>query len=251
MNKPTSFSGSGTFRYEPGDLEAMQAAVNYYRWILDFFQPFLGRKILEVGAGTGNFTTALLKRYHNGIEQYTALEPEPGLFKTMQQRLEAYPPGLVQYQKAFLADALRELTGKEIDTVIYVNVLEHVEDDTEELSQAATLLNEGGYLLTFTPAMPVLYSRFDRSLGHYRRYTLPQMKHKMTKAGLRIEKAHYVDFPGFFLWWIKYRLLKHTTMKKSQVHLYDRLVVPLLRKLEPCRFLPFGKNIVVIGEKER
>ncbi len=250
MNRDSnSFSGSEQFQYEGHDLEAMQVAGNYYHWILDLFGPFRGDHILEVGAGTGNLCSIILEKWHDDIRQYIALEPDPKLFRQLTIRCKNIPGIELEFQNWFLSDGNTYMSKKEIDTILYVNVLEHVENDRAELERAAALLKKDGHLLTFTPAMPSLYSRLDNKLGHYRRYRLEDMKQKISHTGLKVVKAHYVDFVGFFLWWFKYRVLKHSKIQKEQVRLFDRTVVPILKKFDPSRYLPLGKNVMVIGKK--
>lgn len=245
----SSFSGSEQFRYEAHDLEAMSGAANYYRWILDLFGPYKGVHLLEVGAGIGTFSSILLNEWGNELRRYTVLEPDRELYDRLADRLKKHSETDIRVHNRFLAEASQALGAEKIDTILYVNVLEHVEDDMEELKQAVALLEKGGHVLTFTPAAPGLYSRFDEELGHYRRYRLNDMTQKMRKTGLDIVKAHYVDFPGFFLWWLKYKVLESTSLAKGPVIMYDRFVVPILRHADPSRYLPLGKNILVIGEK--
>lgn len=247
---PSPFSGSRSFEYPSQDLEAMSAARNYYQWIIDFFTPYLGEYVMEVGAGVGNFCSLAVKMWGEHIRQYVALEPDTELYRQLVLRITEMDQEKVDCLMGFLSETTEAIRGKKIDTVIYVNVLEHVENDLEELKQAAEILEPGGHILTYSPARPELYSNMDRELGHYRRYRLPEMKQKMEEAGFRVVRSHYVDFPGYFLWGLKYRLLGTTTMEPAQVRLFDLLFVPILKRLEPSRFLPFGKNILAIGRKE-
>jgi len=137
----------------------------------------------------------------------------------------------------------------QIDTVFYVNVMEHIEDDQAELQHVFDLLKPGGHVLTFSPAMPWLYGRFDRRIGHFRRYELRDMKEKMRLAGYEVVKSHYVDLPGMFLWWLMFHVFKFTRLSRRSVRWYDKIVIPVLRRLDPSRILPWGKNIVVVGKK--
>src|SRR5690606_26419201 len=134
------------------------------------------------------------------------------------------------------------------DTFFYVNVMEHIEHDVDELKWMYNNLTEGGNVCLFSPALPFLFGSHDERVGHFRRYTKNELVQKVEKAGFKVKKAIYFDMPGVPLWWINFVLLK-SNMNPNAVHLYDNWVVPVLRKLEPNRLLPFGKNVLVVGEK--
>jgi 2-polyprenyl-3-methyl-5-hydroxy-6-metoxy-1,4-benzoquinol methylase len=225
--------------YTGREMESMDFAVNYHRWILDIFKPYLGKRIIEVGAGVGAFSEMLLE---TEPESLVVLEPSTNLFPTLRQR--------VPRAKA-VNSTLRESLDKvgTSDCVLYVNVLEHVEDDEGELKAVHSLLAPGGRICIFVPANRWLMSDMDRLMGHYRRYTLPDLRHKCIAAGFRIRDARHFDILGIGPWFVKYRLMKSTTMESGLVQLYDRVVIPFARTLERLIPPPIGKNLVVIAEK--
>jgi SAM-dependent methyltransferase len=225
-------------------LEELADTKNYYNWILDSFSNYLGENLLEVGAGNGNFLKATLDRFK--FSSALALEPDLELFKDLKNNTKRYSS--LKILPNFSSDLEKSLVSG-IDTIIYNNVLEHIQDDQKELSIAFNLLKKGGHILTFSPAMPSLYSQFDISVGHYRRYTLQEMKQKMLKAGFEIKQAYYFDFVGSLVWYLKFKIFKSYNLNSAQALNYDKFAVPFLRKFEPSKILPFGKNIVVIGQK--
>ena len=135
------------------------------------------------------------------------------------------------------------------DSIIYINVLEHIEDDRHELSLIHGALKEGGKCILFVPALQALYGNFDRKLGHYRRYAKADLEQKCVEAGFKIRKSTYFDFAGVLPWFVKYRLLKSEDIGGGAVELYDRLVVPVFKRIEAVVRVPIGKNILLIGEK--
>jgi 2-polyprenyl-3-methyl-5-hydroxy-6-metoxy-1,4-benzoquinol methylase len=226
----------------------MALAVNYSRWILDRLKPFLGRHILEVGAGAGSFSQILLE---TGPASMTLLEPSANLFSLLNDRLpgidskgiaHAYPMTLIQAYAG--ANPPRQP-----DTAVYVNVLEHVEDDEEELRALYSILPSGGRLLIFVPANRWLMGSMDHQLGHHRRYTRHELTSKCRSAGFEIVSAEYFDLIGILPWWLKYCVLKSNHMEAGAVKLYDRLVVPISRILEGSITPPIGKSIILIAEK--
>jgi len=143
----------------------------------------------------------------------------------------------------------KEKASECFDSVLYVNVLEHIEDDASELASVRIALAHEGHLLIFVPALPCLYSEFDRQIGHFRRYTKKNLVELTTRAGFSIVKARYFDLAGIIPWYINYTLLKNT-MSGGSVSLYDRLVVPAMRIFEGLVPLPIGKNVLLVARKK-
>jgi 2-polyprenyl-3-methyl-5-hydroxy-6-metoxy-1,4-benzoquinol methylase len=227
-------------KYTGREIEAMDFAVNYHRWILDGFRPWLGKRIVEVGAGSGAFSELLMG---TKPEALTMLEPSGNLYPLLAERMRRGQPLNVTLREAakFIATP---------DSIIYVNVLEHIEDDEDELAAVHSLLSNGGRVFIFVPANSWLMSDMDRLMGHYRRYTRDELIRKCRSAGFQIRSAKYFDFPGIFPWLLKYRLMKSTSMESGLVKLYDGVVVPVIRMMEDLISPPMGKSILLIGEKE-
>jgi SAM-dependent methyltransferase len=222
------------------DLEAMAGAVGYHRWIAGEFGSFIGKTAVEVGAGCGNFSAILLEY---SIDRLMLFEPDSQMFAHLQRRFAA-AGRVCCYNDVFAA--ARPSFG--VDSIFYVNVLEHIENDAAELELAYSALKPGGCIFIFVPAMPGLMSDFDRQVGHYRRYRLAGLQKKAEKAGFHVVKSRYFDFPGAFAWFAAMKIMKRTH-SGNDVKLYETLVVPVLRRIEPCFSLPFGKNILMIAQK--
>lgn len=232
--------------YVGKDLEAMSFAVNYHRWILDRFRPFLGKRIVEVGAGTGDFSALLLE---TKPEMLSLIEPS-AMFEQLSVRIEKSGSQSVKLYNTIFREAADEIReGQQPDSIIYVNVLEHIEDDAGELEAVRETLTRKGRIFIFVPALSWLYGNFDRAIGHHRRYERRELEAKCRAAGFQIVQSYYFDFAGIFPWWIKYRLLKSSNLDSSAVQIYDKLVVPFARIGEGIVRPPIGKNILLIGEK--
>jgi 2-polyprenyl-3-methyl-5-hydroxy-6-metoxy-1,4-benzoquinol methylase len=225
--------------YTGREIEAMNVAVNYHRWILREFQPYLGKRILEVGAGAGAFSELLLE---TKPESLTMLEPASNLYPLLVQRIRSG-----RAHQMTLREAAPELAL--VDSVVYLNVLEHIEDDDAELAAVSSVLAKNGHVLIFVPANPWLMSDMDRHFGHYRRYEMSELIRKCQSAGFIVRTAKYFDFLGIAPWLVKYRLMKSTQMQTGLVKLYDDMVVPVARFLEGLISPPIGKSILLIGEK--
>jgi len=233
--------------YEGRDLEAMSFARNYHRWMLELFEPYLGTRLVEVGAGTGSFSEMLLA---TRPESLSLVEPS-AMYRRLVERIGGHPTTtrVETYQDTFAGVAARLRAGRRPDSIIYVNVLEHIEDDEAELALVRETLSPGGRVFLFVPALQWLYGSFDELVGHRRRYTRRGLGRKCEGAGLRVMKAVYFDSAGVLPWWLKYRVLRSRRMESGAVKLYDALCVPLLRRVEALVEPPVGKNVLLVAEK--
>jgi 2-polyprenyl-3-methyl-5-hydroxy-6-metoxy-1,4-benzoquinol methylase len=227
------------------DLERLGTAHHFFDWVLDEFDAYLGGKMLEVGAGAGTITRKLAERYQHC--SLVALEPA----ENMLESLTAYAAlsDRVTVHQETLADYIQHGDGN-FDAVLYLNVLEHIEDDAGELRLAAEVLRPGGALLVFGPALESLYSDLDYKAGHYRRYSLPQLRHLTEAAGLAVRKARYFDIMGVPPYYIVYKLLRQTEISGSTMWGYDWIVVPVSRLLQHVlRRPPLGKNVILVATR--
>ena len=233
--------------YAGKDLEAMSFAINYHKWILNDFRPFLGQNIVEVGAGTGGFSELLLAEKPGSL---TLVEPSE-MFIHLRQNIESDEVPLKFYRNIF-AEVYEDIARDHCpDTIIYINVLEHIEDDDNELRLIYQCLKPGGQALIFVPALPRLYGNFDRKIGHFRRYLKRELATKAEKAGFSIRLGKYFDFVGIVPWFVKYKILKSDSLESGLIKLYDDLAVPINRALESLVSPPIGKNLLFVLEKPR
>jgi len=228
-------------QYFGRDLEAMSFAVNYHRWILREFSPFLGRKVAEVGAGAGNFTALLLEC----VDTLTAFEPSANMFPLLAERTAGHAG--VRLVNGYFG-AAPPVDGAPFDSILYVNVLEHVENDAAEAAAVYRALEPGGHALIFVPALPGLYSELDRKLGHFRRYRRRPLVQLFEQAGFETVRCRYFDLAGIIPWYVAFVLLKGS-VSPGNVSLYDRLVVPVMKFLEKLVPPPVGKNLLLIARK--
>jgi SAM-dependent methyltransferase len=229
--------------YFARDLEAMDSASRYYDWMLEWFRPYMGERILEVGAGSGNFSRRLLEQ---SPELLTSLEPSENVAVQLEQRLQ--DARNAEARRGVLADHV-EGWQQRYDTVFYVNVMEHVEHDGAEVELALQCLRPGGHLLIFVPALPWLYGKADELFGHYRRYTKESLLALFAGRCVTGRECRYWDMLGVLPWWVSFVLLQRGVMSPGMVKLYDRFVVPLARWLENRLTPPLGKNLLLVVQK--
>jgi SAM-dependent methyltransferase len=231
------------FRYEGRDLEAMSLAPNYHAWILRDFAPYLGKKVAEVGAGSGTFSELLLAC---PIEELVAVEPSPEMYPLLHQRFrDTQHVECVQTPFSTLG---AERPGY-FDSVLYVNVLEHIEDDETELQHVRDSLKEGGTVCIFVPALKWLYGEHDRSVGHQRRYYKKQLKHLLEKTVFEIVTIRYFDIAGVLPWWFLMRIMKRR-LSDGNAAFYDAYIVPVMSKIESVVHPTIGKNLIAVARKK-
>jgi SAM-dependent methyltransferase len=229
--------------YEGRDLEVLGDMPNYYSWLMDTFSPHVSGHVVEYGAGTGTVSSRLLPL----ATKLTLVEPSSNLVKILHRRFEAAPQ--VEVIGASLEDHVAQLGDNSIDTIVLVNVLEHIEDDQWALGQFNRALRPGGKLLVFVPALQALMSKLDEIHGHFRRYHRSELVTKARAAGVDVSDCRYFDLAGVLPWLVLNRFMGSTTFNPTLVDVNDRFVVPISRALERVVGLPFGKNLILVASK--
>ncbi|HEY0357523.1 MAG TPA: class I SAM-dependent methyltransferase [Mycobacteriales bacterium] len=220
-------------------LEDLRTAVNYRRWLCSLGVPFFGDDVLEIGSGLG---------------YYAADWADMGVRITAS---EADPARLAQLTETFAGDPrvrVRELAvpiEEEADysTVVAYNVLEHIPDDVAALRAFRGLLRPGGAVVLVVPAFPGAMSRFDRAIGHQRRYTRAALSSALGQAGLHVERCHYVNAPGLLAWYVGMRLLGGRPKEGPLLSVWDRAVVPVERRIERYVRMPFGQSVFAVARR--
>jgi SAM-dependent methyltransferase len=222
-------------------LDDLSEAVNYNRWIYHILRPYLGTRILEIGCGTGNITGFLT--LHG---QVLAVDVHAGYLRAARKRMIGNPR--VTFQKINLEKTLSNLRRFKADTIICVNVLEHIREDETVLYECLRLLPPGGRLLLFVPALQLLFGSLDISYGHFRRYSIRGLKTKVAAAGFKIQYCRYLNLLGILGWWLNGKILNRKVIPKNQILAYDHFV-RYSDKIE--RFLPkpIGLSLFCVGLK--
>lgn len=213
-----------------------ESAPNYLRWITDMIEPHLGGKVLELGAGLG----AITAHYAPGRE-VVACDLSDACVMALRRRFE-HSPNVTVVQKDLRA---LDDSGERFNSVVMLNVLEHIEDDAGVLSALTGVLQPGGRIVIYVPALNALYGKPDRMLGHYRRYSKWRFKAVAAEAGLDIVTLRYVNALAIPGWW----LFSHSNMDQTygpSLSVYDRLGVPLSRWIEDRVRVPVGLNMLAV-----
>lgn len=223
-------------------LETLSQAKHFNAEVWKRVEPFLGTDILEVGMGIGIFTEMLLTR-----GRVFGVEIVPEFVTEARRRLGARKDleSIIADIGAELPDSLRE---RSFDTIVCMNVLEHIEDDRGTLSRFLGLLKPGGRLVLVVPAHKWLFNPLDSNDGHFRRYEKPELKARMEEAGFRILHEGRFNLFGIAGWLINGTILRRKDLPAGQMGLFDRLA-PLLFRLERLVGPPAGLSLLCVGEK--
>lgn len=229
------------FEYIGEELELFQLAVNWKRYLASRMRPFLRGDVLEVGAGLG----ANVPYFYDGsINRWLSLEPDARLCEEYRQRqAEGRIPPRCELIQATL-ETLPESVS--FDAILYVDVLEHIEEDKAEFERAYHHLKPGGHLLILCPAHNFLYSPFDKALGHFRRYDKRMYRELSPRPPQKLE---YLDSIGMLASMANKLLLKQSYPKEQQIKLWDRVFVRLSKIVDPITLRLIGKSILGVWKK--
>jgi glycosyltransferase involved in cell wall biosynthesis len=199
----------------------------YNRWLVDRFRGALGKRILEIGAGFGNMT-----RHLKGADLLVASDLDPVGVEYLKGVLREEPGVRVRsYNFPLDPETRAEIRALDLDTVVCLNVLEHIEDDRQTLLDMHDVLRQGGRLVLLVPALQKLYGTLDVHLRHFRRYEKAELEGKLAGAGFAVEDCRFVNLPGMFGWWLNGKVLRRRVLPRGQLAAF-KLLLPLLRREE-------------------
>jgi SAM-dependent methyltransferase len=226
--------------YVGSELALFATARNWKRYVASQLGKFIGGRVLDVGAGLGSNVSYL---HHSAVREWTCLEPDPEMARDLATRIERgeLPIGC----RAILGDIGAVPREPALDTILYLDVLEHIEDDSAELRRAAERLSGEGFLIVLAPAHPFLFSPFDAAIGHYRRYTRASLL-AAAPPELRLRSCRMLDSVGFFASLANRLVLRSDMPTRREIEIWDRLMVPLSRALDPATGFHFGKSIAAV-----
>jgi SAM-dependent methyltransferase len=229
--------------YTITDQERMAQAANYFAWQGRLVTPHLGRRVVEVGCGIGNFTGMLLDR-----EIVLAVDVHPACVARLSARY-AGRPNLHAFVCEPASAGFADLACWRPDSCVCINVLEHIQDDGQALAAMAAVLAPGGVIVLLVPAFQALFGPIDRNLSHYRRYTRASVARLAQVTGLAVRTLHYVNAIGFFGWWMNAHVFRREAQSESQIRVFDRYIVPWMSRLEAIAPPPFGQSLFAVLRK--
>ena len=217
------------------------AAPRYRQWEYDLVAPYLGRSVLEIGSGMGYFSEKLAA---SGRDRLVLSDADEDCLERLRERYAGRPDiEVVEVRLPGRVDL-----AEPVESVVAMNVLEHIEDDVQALRDLAAVLTPGGRLILWVPAYMRLYGDFDRKVGHVRRYTPETMRAAVDRAGLHLRDVRPVNFLGGLAWWLAVRRGGAGRPDPRLVWLYDNLVIPAGRTIERAVRPPFGQSVLCVAQ---
>lgn len=228
--------------YQTEILEVAQSAINYRKWLAQLTFPYLGNNPLEFGSGIGDYADEWLQL---GCQQLTVSENSPTRITVLQDKFLGNPCVITKQIDIEKIERMAETYS----AIVSLNVIEHLENDGVAVRGASNALLPGGYFVAFTPAFPILMSKFDKAVGHHRRYTKRTARALLEDNGFDIVKLEYVNSVGWFAWLFGMRLLNITPSDGPLLKTWDKLIIPVVSKIESWISPPFGQSILIVGQK--
>jgi SAM-dependent methyltransferase len=219
------------------------AAPRYRKWQIDLVSPHLGRSTMEIGAGMGHFSAELAKV--SSLDRLVLADNEQYTLDRLQARYANRSD--IEVTELNLPGAVS--VGEPLDSIVAMNVIEHIDDDVGAMRDLSAALNPGGRLIIWVPGYPQLYGDFDRKVGHFRRHTPDTLRAHVERADLNVQLCRPVNLLGGVSWWLAVRRGGVGYPKPSLVWAYDNIAIPVTRTLERVVTPPFGQTVFCVAVK--
>lgn len=230
-------------KYPGNELELFSQAINWKRYWASKVSPYIGHSVLEVGAGTGSNTNLLCPYQH---QRWVCLEPDKQLANDLSIYLSKHTH---TSNCEIIHGTIKDLSQNDLfDTILYIDVLEHIINDKTELEDAKNHLKPKGILIILAPAHKWLFSNFDKSIGHYRRYN-KHMLNKIIPSCFEALKMEYLDSIGIFASLYNSLILKESNPTQKQIKIWDSLIIPVSKYMDKLTFHLIGKSVLSIWRK--
>ena len=239
-----STSGKPDYTYVGSKLELFGAATRWKRYLKQQIGPFVKGRVLEVGAGIGTTARALSG---SSEAEWVCLEPDPKLASQVEEKVRARE--LPAHCRSVVGTTRTSGGLGRFDAILYVDVLEHIEDDSAELARASELLSEGGHLIVLAPAHQWLFTPFDRAIGHHRRYSRRALT-ELNVPNLRLTRSRYLDSTGLLASAGNLLFLRSPMPTAGQIRFWDSVLVRLSRVLDPLLGYRVGKSVLVVWRRQ-
>lgn len=226
----------GIFAYPGQELEVFAHARSWKSYWQASIRRWVRGDVLEVGAGLGANSPGL---QNPDVRTWSCIEPDAKMAERLTEQASFLPHCSVR------TGTIADCAGTYYDTILYIDVLEHIEADRAELAAAAQLLRAGGHLIVLSPAHQFLYSEFDASIGHYRRYNKASLR-SCGPPGCELSAMFYLDAVGMLTSLTNRLLLNQNTPTVGQIRIWDGLLIPVSRIVDPLFRHRLGKTIVAV-----
>ena len=235
----------GEIPYIGNELDLFEQATVWKNYYGSFFKRLLNGKVLEVGAGIGGTTSTLCDSTQ---EKWICLEPDPVLYSRLEKKINDHElPVCCSALKGTTADLP---DSEKFNAILYIDVIEHIENDAEELNRAKNLLADNGYLIVLVPAHQFLYNEFDKAIGHYRRYNKGMLAAAAPKE-LQMKRIRYLDSFGLVASLMNKYFLKQDYPTSKQIRFWNRFIIPVSKPFDFVLNYNAGKTVVGVWQKNK
>ena len=224
--------------YDGWELPLFDLSKNFRKYQFDLIKEFVSGNVAEIGPGNG----IILRLYLDHCDKLDLFEPDKNLYSKLNDKFS-------NYKKITVINDELNTSSNIYDVILYLDVLEHIEDYEKEILKAHNALKKGGYLLINVPAFQFLYSDFDKDVGHFRRYSKKDITNLCSNYNLEINKLKYYDSIGFFLSLLS--KMTRSNYKKNfekKIKIWDSLI-PFSRILDKIFISYFGKSLLIVIKK--
>lgn len=238
------------YRSEPSGLLTMTSSIEhadkYNKWILSKFVPFIGTNLLEVGTGQSNFKN-YAKPY---VQHYVSIDIDP---EVIRRAKDLDPNGTY-----FLCDisdikTIGELFQYRFDSIMIINVLEHITNDQSAINNMIELVAVNGHIFIFVPAFQFLYNDLDTLAGHQKRYTKKKILSLIPSERVDVVKLEYFNPVGAIGWYIN-KIAKHkdldSKLMNRQMIFFDRYVLPFSWIFNYATKRIFGQSLIMVLKRK-
>lgn len=228
-------------KYEGSELELFAKANNWKKYFSSSLHPYIFGDVAEIGAGMGMNSTWLR---NERVSSWASVEPDSYLCSIMAEHY-----GEIKFQSKILNNFSNELVEQSYDCLLYIDVLEHIEGDSNEVNNAWEKLKPGGFLVILSPAFEYFYSEFDQAIGHYRRYNKKTLRACVDSNKFLEKKVSYLDSIGVLASLTNKWFLKQSIPTEDQVNMWDSRIVPVSKVFDKVLSPFFGKSIIGVWQK--
>ena len=229
------------YKYQGEELEYFEQAKVWKSYFSSKVKKYIQGDVLEVGAGIGTNTKYLLT---GDTTSWTYLELDAGLASMARKNTSS-----IGLQQKFIVGTIDNISNERYDTIIYIDVLEHISDSQQEVTKTTKLLSKGGHLIILVPAFQYLFSAYDTSVGHFRRYNKRQLRAEINDF-LKEKELYFLDSCGWFASLMNKLMLDKPAISMSQLLFWDRILVSISKISDVVTLNAFGKSLVGVWEKK-
>lgn len=234
-----------SIEYIGNELDLFKNAVNWKSYYSSKILDSISGDVLEVGAGIG-INSRFLAQKTDRITSYTCVEPDVNLASQIEENIRT----ICVAKKTVINGTIRATADHTYDTIIYIDVLEHIKESQNEIKLIKQRLRPNGRLIILVPAYNFLFNNFDKNIGHYRRYNKTNLLQDIDSE-LSIVKLFYLDSLGFFASLMNKIFLKKALPTPTDIHFWDNYIIPVSKFLDVCLFNSFGKSLVGIFQNDK